>query len=88
MKPETKEVVVSAQCRTCGKRVTAKRGKLSCCGITEDVREAIAENRRHSRAVSEKLSRVLFDPVMASPNDNWDGDPNEDMDYYEGIPNT
>lgn len=37
------------KCETCGKVVTAKNGKLSCCGITENVKESIEANKDYAR---------------------------------------
>ena len=71
-------------CRTCGKTVHAKKGKLSCCGITEDLNRSLAENRSYARAVHGKIKKGLdFDPVFSHWNEN-----DQEFSDYEGIPNT
>ena len=78
-------------CQQCRKRVMPKRGKLTCCGITEAVEYAEKENEAHGRRVasanrnlSRDINRALFpDPVITHWNDE-----DEEFNDYEGIPNT
>ena len=79
--------MISCKCRTCGKTVYDKNGKLSCCGITEDTKESMAENRQHSRSVAKAL-RPLFDPVIPHWRSDDEEEGHDDPYDYEGIPNT
>lgn len=73
---------MSIHCRTCGKQVKPKRGKLSCCGFTVDIEAELAADRMRNKNI-EKALAPMFDPVVA----HW-SDENEEFDDYEGIPNT
>jgi len=46
-------------CRTCGKRVHPKDGKLSCCGITETLGHASLADRVSKENLRRKLASTL-----------------------------
>lgn len=49
-------------CRKCGKPVKVKDGKLSCCGITETVKNAEAVERTNRGLVRQFLAANLRAP--------------------------
>lgn len=63
------------QCQTCGKIIKHKRGRLKCCGHDESLKDAVAENKRHQRAVSKGVS-IIVDKMFL--NDNPYSDEYED----------
>lgn len=80
------------KCQTCGKITKPKNGKLSCCGVTEDLQDCIAENERHERASkrsARNLHRRLFgDDIMSDYTGEVDPGTGELEKWYEGIPNS
>lgn len=82
------------KCRTCGKAVTPKRGKLSCCGHVETVEYVVGENRRHKYAQARhnrKMSQVILGDTMSDAEDqllgNLDDETGEVLHWNENIPN-
>jgi len=75
------------QCRTCGKFVKPKKGKLKCCDIIEDLDHVNYVNRRHRRATFEIVSKMFSEPMLV---DYGQEDPitGELDEIWEGIPNS